>query len=96
MPDSDLTGDRTVAEVDDELKAHVERRHALREERERIKRQPWSSWDERAQQLTAMDQRIEARTQAIDWLVDQRIEAQIRAMRCPNTPLELLMEEGKA
>lgn len=88
--------ERTVAQVDEELMTRTSRRKALREEREELKLKLWISEEEMGRLLKAATQRIDAQTEAIARLMDERADAEVRETPIPDTPLELLMEEGTA
>ena len=68
--------DRTVAEVEEELKAHVAKRGRLRELREKVKHDLFMDAEEQATRLATIDTSLATCSTAIEELMDERAEAQ--------------------
>jgi hypothetical protein len=81
-----VNGERTVEEIDRELKNRVDRRTELRSERVHLKGRVWPDQDRMDMDLKTNQQRIDAQTEAIARLMDER---EVAEARCPDTLDEL-------
>lgn len=75
---------RTKEDIDADLSARVERRKELRAERERIKLERFTDPTNHTKKLRVNQQRIDAQSEMIARLIDERVEAEMAGVHIPN------------